>query len=103
MSERAPTTQTHSRRRHGPSGAWSLWIVIPLDALGLYLVLAALNWIPHGWPAPQVAPWTTLATAVALFALARAIALLALRRLLHWRIASESWRKIAASYRSHIH
>ncbi len=103
MSERARTTETQSRRRHGPSGAWSLWIVIPLDALGLYLVLAALDWIPPGWPAPQVDPWTTLTTAVALFALARTIALLALRRLLHWRIASESWRKITASYRSHIH
>ena len=103
MSERARATETRSRRGHGPSGAWSLWIVIPLDALGLYLVLAALNWIPRGWPAPHVDPWTTLTAAVALFALARAIALLALRRLLHWRIASESWRKIAASYRSHTH
>jgi len=103
MSERVPETEASPRKQRGPSGAWSLWIVIPLDALGLYLVLAALNWIPRSWPAPPIDTWTTLTGAVALFALARAIALLALRRLLHWRVASDSWRKIAASYRSHTH
>ncbi len=90
-------------RAHGPSGAWSLWVVIPLDALGLYFVLAALELIPSSWPAPHLAPWVTLAGAVALFALARAIALVALRRLLRWRIASDAWRKIAASQRPHTH
>lgn len=91
------------QRTHGPSGAWSLWIVIPLDALGLYLVLAALEMIPAGWPAPHIAAWITLTSAVVLFALARAIALLALRHLVRWRLASEAWRKISASQRPHTH
>lgn len=90
-------------RAHGPSGAWSLWVVIPLDALGLYLTLAALGLIPSSWPAPHLATWVTLTGAVALFALARAIALLALRRLLRWRLSSDAWSKIAASRRTHMH
>lgn len=90
-----------STRAHGPSGAWSLWIVIPLDALGLYFVLAALELIPSTWPAPQLTPWATLCGAVVLFASARAVALFALQRLLRWRIASDTWRKLAASQRAH--
>lgn len=90
------------RQAHGPSGVWSLWIVIPLDALGLYLILAALDFIPQGWPTPRLSPWIMLAAAIALFALARAIALLALRHLLRWRIASDSWRRIAASQRPNV-
>jgi len=90
-------------RAHGPSGAWSLWVVIPLDALGLYLVLAALELIPPSWPAPHLAAWATLTGAVVLFALARAIALLALRRLLRWRLASDAWSRIAASQRTPSH
>jgi hypothetical protein len=103
MSKRPQSTETGSRKRHGPSGAWSLWIVIPLDVIGLSLVLAALNWIPRSWPAPPIDAWMTLTAAVALFALARAVALIALRRLLHWRVASDSWRRVAASYRSRLH
>lgn len=93
----------HDRRsapRHGPSGAWSLWVVIPLDVMGLYLALAALEIIPPNWPAPHLAAWATLTGAVALFALARAIALLALRRLLRWRLASDAWRKMATAQRT---
>jgi len=88
-------------RSHGPSGAWSLWVVIPLDALGLYLVLAALGLIPSNWPAPHFTAWVTLTGAVAIFALARTIALFALRRLLRWRIRSDAWSKVAASQRPH--
>jgi len=76
-------------------------VVVPLDALGLYLVLAALELIPSSWPTPHLAPWVTLASAVAFFALARAIALIALRRLLRWRIASDAWSKAVASQRPH--
>jgi hypothetical protein len=96
-----PTTPEPERHRHGPAGAWSLWIVIPLDAIGLYLTLAALDFIPHGWPTPRMSAWVTLGAAIALFSLARAIALLALRRLLNWRIASDSWSKLASTRRPH--
>jgi hypothetical protein len=87
-----------SRRRGSgaPRGTWSLLLAIPLDVAGLYLVLAALHLIPDAWPAPETPTWTLLATAVALFALARAIALLALRSLLRWRAASDAWSKIAS-------
>jgi hypothetical protein len=87
-------------RSHGPAGAWSLWIVIPLDALGLYLILAAFDLIPRHWPSPHLAAGLTIANAVLVFALARAIALIALRRLLRWRHASDAWSRIAAARRA---
>jgi hypothetical protein len=46
--------------------------------------------------------WVTLGAAIALFSMARAIALLALRRLLNWRIASDSWSRIANSHRTRV-
>lgn len=97
-----PNTPAPERPVHGPAGAWSLWVVIPLDALGLYLTLAALDFIPHGWPTPRASVWVTLGAAIGLFSLARAIALVALRRLLNWRIASDSWSKMAGSQRTHV-
>ncbi len=100
--EMNPSTPAPEHPTHGPSGAWSLWVVIPLDAIGLYLTLAALDFIPHGWPTPRMSVWVTLGAAIALFSLARAIALLALRRLLNWRIASDSWSKFSASHRTHV-
>jgi hypothetical protein len=86
------------RARHGsaPRGAWSLLLAIPLDVVGLYLVLAALHFIPDAWPAAETPTWTLLATAVGLFALARAIALMALRSLLRWGKTSDAWNKIAS-------
>lgn len=89
-------TRFDPRRRGGPRGAWSLLVAIPLDALGLYLVLAALHLVPEAWPAAEKPTWTLLAAAVGLFALARAIALVALRSLLRWRAASDAWSKIAS-------
>jgi len=92
-----------SRRRGGaPRGTWSLLLAIPLDVAGLYLVLAALHLVPDAWPAAETPTWALLATAVGLFALARAIALLALRSLLRWRAASDAWSKIASQGR-HTH
>jgi hypothetical protein len=97
-----PSTPAPQRPIHGPSGAWSLSVVIPIDAVGLYLTLAALDFIPHGWPTPRMSVWVTLGAAIALFSMARAIALLALRRLLNWRIASDSWSRIANSHRTRV-
>ena len=91
----APTPRAR-RGRGSPRGIWSLLVAIPLDAAGLYLVLAALHLIPDAWPAAERSTWTLLAAAVGLFALARAIALVALRSLLRWRSASDAWSKIAS-------
>jgi len=99
MDTSHPSTE---RPPHGPAGAWSLWVVIPLDAIGLYLTLAALDFIPHGWPTPRASVWVTLGAAIGVFSLARAIALLVLRRLLNLRIASDSWRKVAGSQRTRV-
>ena len=84
------------RGRAAPRGTWSLLLAIPLDIAGLYLVLAALHLVPDAWPAAETPTWTLVAMAVALFALARAIALLALRSLIRWRAASDAWSKLAS-------
>ena len=86
-------------RHHGPRGAWSLLVAIPLDAAGLYLVLAAMHLLPDAWPAAEEPASTLLALAACLFAAARAIALVTLRRLLTWRAASDAWSKIVSSGR----
>jgi len=93
-----PKSSRRASRRSipGPRGTWSLLIAIPLDAVGLYLVLAALHLIPEAWPAAERPSWALLATAVGLFALARAIALMTLRRLLRWRAASDGWSKMVS-------
>jgi hypothetical protein len=85
------------RASPGPRGTWSLLIAIPLDAAGLYLVLAALHLIPEAWPAAERSSFVLLALAVGLFALARAIALMTLRRLLRWRAASDAWSKMVSN------
>lgn len=85
-----------SRAALAQHGAWSLLIAIPLDAVGLYLTLAALHLIPTAWPAAERSSWVLLAAAVVLFALARAIALTTLRRLLRWRAASDAWSKMVS-------
>jgi hypothetical protein len=97
-----PKALPRRRGQDAPRGTWSLLLAIPIDVAGLYLVLAALHLIPDAWPAAETPTWTLLATAVGLFALARAIALLALRSLLRWRAASDAWSKIA-SQRPHTH
>lgn len=90
------STKQRARRRrsHGPRSAWSLLVAIPLDIAALYLVLAALHLVPDAWPAAEHSRWALLAAAVALFAAARAIALLALHRLVRWRAASEAWSRL---------
>ena len=94
---RFPSWMRFTRRyRDGPRGAWSLIVAIPLDAAGLYLVLAALHLLPNAWPAAEKPTLTLLALAACLFAAARAIALVALRRLLRWRAASDAWSKIVS-------
>lgn len=94
--ETGPNRRRSARRRHGPRAAWSLLIAIPLDAAGLYLALAALHLIPEAWPAAEHSSWVLAAAAVALFASARAIALVALRRLVRWRAASDAWSKLVS-------
>ena len=96
MPVRDTARRRSSQATSGPRGAWSLLIAIPLDAVGLYLTLAALHLIPEAWPAAERPSWALLATAVALFALARAIALTTLRRLLRWRAASDAWSKMVS-------
>ena len=91
-----PKRHMGRRGTEAPRGAWSLLLAIPLDVAGLYLVLAALHFIPEAWPAAETPTWMLLATAVGLFALARTIALLALRSLLRWRAASDGWSKVAS-------
>ena len=91
------------RTSHGPrGGAWPLLVAIPLDVAGLYLVLAALHLVPDAWPGPERSSWALLAAAVGLFAAARAIALVALGRLVRWRAASEAWSRLV-SHRRPIH
>ena len=97
-----PPSRSARRGRAAPRGTWSLLLAIPLDVAGLYLVLAALHLVPDAWPAAETPTWTLVAMAVALFALARAIALLALRSLIRWRAASDAWSKLA-SQRPHTH
>jgi hypothetical protein len=96
MSSIPGKRRTVRRNTEAPRGAWSLLLAIPLDVAGLYLVLAALHFIPEAWPGAERPTWILIATAVGLFALARAIALLALRSLLRWRAASDAWSKIAS-------
>ena len=96
----APLRNSRSAARrpsHGPRATWSLLIAIPLDAGGLYLALAALHLIPQAWPAAEHSSWILAGAAVALFASARAIALVALRRLVHWRAASDAWSKLVSN------
>jgi hypothetical protein len=79
--------------RGGPRALWSLLAAVPLDAAGLYLVLSALHLVPTGWPAADAPSSALLAAAVALLALARVIALIAVRHLLRWRAASDEWSR----------
>jgi hypothetical protein len=81
---------------HGPKGLWSLWLAIPLDVGGLYLAAAWFHLVPTEWAAAAWDRDALFAGAVASFLLARAIALLAVGRVLHWRAASERWSRIAA-------
>ncbi len=101
MTDDAEERKRPHHGARGPAGAWTLWIAIPLDAAGLYLVLACLDLLPVAWPTPHAHGWVLIAAAVALFAAARAIALVALRGLLKWRIASDSWSRLVR--RSHTH
>ena len=96
MRSSSNTGRRAARATHGPRGAWSLLVAIPLDAAGLYLVLAALHLVPEAWPAAASAPWILVCAAVALFAAARAIALMTLRRLLRLRAASDGWSKVVS-------
>ena len=96
MSIANASRRSSRRATPGPRGTWFLLIAIPLDAAGLYLVFAALHFIPDAWPAAERPSWALLATAVGLFALARAIALMTLRRLLRWRAASDAWSKMVS-------
>ena len=102
MSWLAPKRRSRRRGQAAPRGTWSLLLAIPLDVAGLYLVLAALHLVPDAWPAAETPTWTLVAMAVGLFALARAIALVALRSLIRWRSASHAWSKLA-SHRTHTH
>jgi len=72
---------------------WSLLAAVPLDAAGLYLALSAFHLVPSGWPAAELPSSTLFAAAAVSFALARAIALIALRHLLRWRSASNDWSR----------
>ncbi len=90
------------RPARGSTGSCRLWIAIPLDVAGLYLLLAGLHVIPQAWPAPDWAAWLLVAAAAVLFALARAVALIALRGLMRWRLASDSWSRMV-THRSHDH
>lgn len=77
----------------GPRALWSLLAAVPLDAAGLYLVLSGLHLLPEGWPAAGAPSGALLAAAAVLFALARLIALIAVRHLLRWRAASDEWSR----------
>lgn len=92
----ARNSRRSARKSHGPRATWSLALAIPLDVAGLYLALAALHLIPQAWPAAEHSSWVLAAAAVALFAAARAIALVALRRLVRWRAASDAWSKFVS-------
>ena len=94
MSAPGANPRASKQASAAPRGVWSLLVAIPLDAAGLYLVLAALHLLPEAWPAAALSSWMLLATAVGLFALARAIALMTLRRLLRWRVAADAWSKM---------
>lgn len=102
MTLERPLRAPRRQATRGPSGSCRLWIAIPLDVAGLYLLLAGLHVIPQAWPAPDLSIWILLGAAIVLFALARAVALIALRGLLRWRLASDSWSKIV-SHRSRYH
>jgi len=79
----------------GPGGLWPLLAAVPLDLGGFYLALSALHVVPAGWPAADLSTATLVTAATGLFAAARAIALIALRHLLHWRAASNAWSRAA--------
>jgi hypothetical protein len=72
---------------------WSLLAAVPLDAAGLYLTLSAFHLVPSGWPGAELPSSTLFAAAAVSFALARVIALIALRHLLRWRAASNDWSR----------
>lgn len=94
-----PASQSLS---HGPSWIWTLAIAIPFDIAGLYLTLAAVHLLPKAWPVPAMSDGVIIVVAVLLFAVARVLVVIGVRRVVRWRDTSAAWRRLTTAHRREL-